>query len=74
MSPELPVTTPPSGATSACVYPLARATGINSESGFTEIHASTSGVNSPTSVVSCVARTALISVSPNDVAAAINPG
>ena len=65
----------PAGTGSKDVMPLARVTGISSESGFTAIHDSTSGVkSSPTSVVSCVARTPLISVRPRTVFSAMIPG
>ena len=65
----------PCGTGSKQAMPLARVTGISSESGFTATHDSTSGVkSSPTSVVSCVARTPLISVRPSTVFNAMRPG
>src|SRR5438132_13840541 len=66
--PDWPATMPPLGTGKKCVMPLTRATGINSESGLTATQDSTSGVYSPTSPASRVARTALISTRPREVA------
>lgn len=54
--------------------PLVLATGMRVESGLTETHALTSGVMFPTSLVSCMALTAAISVRPRRVLAAMMPG
>ena len=41
--PEVPARSLPCGTGTKCVRPFARATGMSSESGFTAVHASTSG-------------------------------
>src|SRR5262245_38352827 len=73
-NPDCPETTPPAGTGSKNATPLARVTPINSESGLTATHDSTSGTYSPDSVLSWVARTAPISVNPRIVSSAIMPG
>ena len=64
----------PPGNTPAASTPLLRVTGITVESGLTATAARTSGVNSPTSSLSWVARTEPISFRPSVVTAEIRPG
>jgi hypothetical protein len=69
-----PVTLPPKGSTPTVRMPAERVTGRSVESGFTLDAARTSGVKSPTSDESIVARTDSTSVRPMIVAAPIRPG
>ena len=58
---------PPIGVTPAIRTPPERATGSSSESKLTATYARASGLTSPISLVSTVARTALISARPRTV-------
>lgn len=65
---------PPVGKTPTLRTPLVLATGMTVESGFTATKARTSGVMSPTSLWSRVARTAEVSSSPRLVTESMSPG
>ena len=69
-----PETSPPAGALSTLVMPLARATGMSSLSGWSAIQLCACGFMSPTSVVSTVAETACTSVRPSVVKPSTSPG
>ena len=69
-----PAMRPPVGITPASMIPVSRATGSSVESGFTATAARTSGLNDPISLMSRVARTDEVSVSPSCVWAANSPG
>ena len=69
-----PPTTPPCGKTCAIRMPALRATGGRSLSGLVAVAARISAWNSPNSVVSSVASTCAVSMSPSVVALAQSPG
>jgi hypothetical protein len=71
---DVPETSPPVGAATTCVRPLARVTGISAESGFTASAVFTFGLKSPVSEVSTLPATDPISVNPTTVLASIIPG
>ena len=69
-----PAMSEPVGRVTAARTPLARVTGISSESGLMPVAARRSGWKSPPSRKSCVSRAESISTSPRTVPASIMPG
>ena len=74
MSALWPATMAPAGRVTTVVTPLARVTGISSESGLMAMLARRSGWKSPPSAKSCVSRAEPSSVRPRTVPASIRPG
>ena len=74
MSALWPESSPPLGAASAVVIPLARATGSRSLWGCTATQALACGLTSPTSLTSFPPATLPISVRPRVVSASMSPG
>ena len=74
ISVDVPRTRPPPGAVTLCVMPLARVTGISSESGLIAIAVLTAGLTSPISRMSTLPATEPISVSPRTLLASMKPG
>ena len=71
---DRPETRPPRGVSIAVRMPLARVTGISSESGFTATAARTSGDTAPYSEKSVVAETDRVSTRPSVVSHEMSPG